>query len=598
MWDDGTYSKKINLNSGRAQGDGPSPLQYNFGEQILLLKIELDPGIRPAVSLAVEAGRILAPLPWFEKESNKSTGKVEALADDTTVIIRCCQESLLNLRNSLENFGKISGLECNFEKTCIIPIGGLQEIPFNIANTHFKVSDSVKLLGLDLDKNLNCLNTVHTKTLEKITNITRYWSRFYLSLPGRINIVKTLCLSQLSYLGCIISPSDSDIKKIEKCINNFVTGKMNISKDKLYKKPSEGGLGLINISHFLCAQQSLWIKKVLYAACDNWREDLFNITYGNPIILHPSLVDKDLHPILYNIACSFVAFKDSFFKQNDNYKKSPLLYNNIFTRNRNDRQVLNLMYFNQNPPLNPVNLAKLQFKDICTNQPYMLETINMETSMSFNLNSYLKIVGACTGYLQTLKGNRITDGTSVKVGDFFKTFKKGSGPVRRVLDIKFKTDIKQSKTVSSFGRISGLDLNNKNPKLQYSLWNLTGLKNDFREFIFKFYNNILGLNTRVSHFVLNITRTCTICSLKGINDNDETFSHFFLTCESVSGIRNSLYEEFFSSLGNDDLVKTEFWLSFPPPVITDRMLASIAALLIQFLLWKKKLKKKFLHLAT
>jgi len=43
MFDDGTLSQNFDLKSGRPQGDGPSPLQYNIGQQILLFKIELDP---------------------------------------------------------------------------------------------------------------------------------------------------------------------------------------------------------------------------------------------------------------------------------------------------------------------------------------------------------------------------------------------------------------------------------------------------------------------------------------------------------------------------------------------------------------------------
>jgi len=45
LFEDGTYSREIELGRCRSQGDGPSPIQYNMGESILLMKIELDPGI-------------------------------------------------------------------------------------------------------------------------------------------------------------------------------------------------------------------------------------------------------------------------------------------------------------------------------------------------------------------------------------------------------------------------------------------------------------------------------------------------------------------------------------------------------------------------
>jgi hypothetical protein len=45
LFEDGSYSREITLGRSRPQGDGPSPIQYNMGEGILLLKIELDPEV-------------------------------------------------------------------------------------------------------------------------------------------------------------------------------------------------------------------------------------------------------------------------------------------------------------------------------------------------------------------------------------------------------------------------------------------------------------------------------------------------------------------------------------------------------------------------
>jgi hypothetical protein len=46
LLDDGRQSKTFDLGKGTAQGDCPSPLIYNFCAQILIFRIELDPGIR------------------------------------------------------------------------------------------------------------------------------------------------------------------------------------------------------------------------------------------------------------------------------------------------------------------------------------------------------------------------------------------------------------------------------------------------------------------------------------------------------------------------------------------------------------------------
>jgi hypothetical protein len=45
-FEDGTYSADFELKCGRAQGNTSSPTEYNMGQQILLLKIELCPEIK------------------------------------------------------------------------------------------------------------------------------------------------------------------------------------------------------------------------------------------------------------------------------------------------------------------------------------------------------------------------------------------------------------------------------------------------------------------------------------------------------------------------------------------------------------------------
>jgi hypothetical protein len=47
-FEDGSYSKEIDLECGRAQGNGntSSPVEYNMAQQIVLFKIELSPEIK------------------------------------------------------------------------------------------------------------------------------------------------------------------------------------------------------------------------------------------------------------------------------------------------------------------------------------------------------------------------------------------------------------------------------------------------------------------------------------------------------------------------------------------------------------------------
>jgi hypothetical protein len=119
------------------------------------------------------------------------------------------------LKNSLDNFAEISGLKCNFNKTAILPtsdqtcnltVRAVEGLGFRVANT-------VKLLGFNVTNTGIDISAYFDEMIGKISNIINYWNRFRLSLPGRINVFKTLLLSQLSYGGCFLMPPRINYRK-------------------------------------------------------------------------------------------------------------------------------------------------------------------------------------------------------------------------------------------------------------------------------------------------------------------------------------------------------------------------------------------------
>jgi hypothetical protein len=59
---------------------------------------------------------VTAPDP-FRFESNRETATNESLADDNTVLTLLQPDSLGTIKKMLEDFGEISGLCCNYDKT-------------------------------------------------------------------------------------------------------------------------------------------------------------------------------------------------------------------------------------------------------------------------------------------------------------------------------------------------------------------------------------------------------------------------------------------------------------------------------------------------
>jgi hypothetical protein len=156
--DDAQYSRNFKLGRGRAQGDNISPNTFNFGAQILLFKIELDPmitGVWGHVPRPVNLTNVSNS--FFMYESGRETSKYESMADDNTTIVKFETGNLANLKGTLEDFSKVSGLTCNFSKTSVMPVG---PPPLMAVDTvGFPLTDKIKLLGLEICNDLKTLIT-------------------------------------------------------------------------------------------------------------------------------------------------------------------------------------------------------------------------------------------------------------------------------------------------------------------------------------------------------------------------------------------------------------------------------------------------------
>ena len=66
----------------------------------------------------------------------------------------------------------------------------------------------------------------------------------------------------------------------------------------------------------------------------------------------------------------------------------------------------------------------------------------------------------------------------------------------------------------------------------HKIWSFNFFHNRTREFLFKFVNNGLGLNSRLVHFVEEIDPSCTLCSVSNIGPACvESFVHLFFIAQ-------------------------------------------------------------------
>ena len=218
------------------------------------------------------------PHSFFMHESNRETSKNESLADDNTTLTMLELQSLQAAKEILDDFGKVSGLKCNFDKSVIMPILAPSEAEVNmILNLGFTVADEITLLGLKINRNLSNIREITQVIKEKIVRLTSFWERFRLTLPGRLTILKTCLISQINYIGCFLPLDEVIIAETQVILDGFVKKNLKVSNGRLYLTPEQGGLGCINLKTFLQAQQCTWLKRAMSANIDNWRYDVKNL---------------------------------------------------------------------------------------------------------------------------------------------------------------------------------------------------------------------------------------------------------------------------------------------------------------------------------
>jgi hypothetical protein len=462
------------------------------------------------------------------------------------------------------------------------------------------VGDKIHVLGLDITKNYKDLTKNFEPVIDKIRRIVDFWSKFRLSLMGRINVAKCLMLSQLSYLGSILDPEPEQLSIMQEIIDSFIVANMKFSKNYVNVSVRKGGLGMIDLTEYLIGLKCSWIKRCNNNIIDIWRNELNDLSKGNILqVLKRNLVEIK-NRLLYRIACSFEEFKCRFFTQNNNWELSNIIGNPLLINNKREKSQVNLdfLYTNQNSEI----LQTLQLGQLAPVEDELLPqaTINQTIGKNLTDNEYETLKICLKDSLALAAKKRIsTNAPSLNLNQFMNRFKKGSKPFRKILgqnrESKFKC--KKKTTVVTFFRLINENIMEESEleKLN-SLWNNNCLNNKWREFILKFRNNLLGLNTRVSHFNINVDRGCTFCRKENkVPVPDETFIHLFYQCPSTSVVINKVLEKHFFDMRMINETEKKLFLFCginPRTGKIDNFFLELVASVIMYSIWDCKLSKQ------
>jgi hypothetical protein len=466
------------------------------------------------------------------------------------------------------------------------------DIPDEIAALGFSFTNKLKLLGFNLQNYGDITASNYEQVNSKVDNLIRFWERFYLSLPGRITIYKTLLIPQINYIATILTPPEQTIRTLQTKMEKFVLGSLTMAKDRIYRPVGVGGLGLFNLKDFVAALQCSWFKRCSLSINDNWRYRLALYGNGNPLLVVNDRKTKEENGlVLNNIIESFSYFKSKFAQADNNFMVSPFYCNDAFGYGRGLINKLDEVFFDcygNNTLRN--SLLSLTWKDLVTNGVFLTrEEIFTRFNITLLQDKYntLKQV-----YDIALRKYYKVGADESNLSDFFKSFKKGSKKFRRIMcgtvseqSVKSGTQVRTflrsiDEECPSFARIKSL----------LSNWNVSFLNSSIREFVFKYYNNILGLNSRVAHFNLEVNSGCTFCNITNNRPvPKETIQHLFFYCPTIYGIICTFFDRYIANSVND---KCNYFLSNLSSNEQVNNVVTIVWDIFRYVVWQFKLQKR------
>ena len=261
---DGWQTGWFNLECGIRQGCPLSALLFVLSVEICSCNLRQEEDIKGIV------------FPGEEKYTNI---KLSQYADDLTLILGD-DISIQNALSTVNEFSKVSGLLLNVKKSNAMWLGKWKERPDQLFD--LKWNNIVKILGVYFNNSVSAGDILENwePKINNIKVLINTWSKRNLSLSGRVIIIKSLLLSQITHLLMSLRAPSDVILQVNNLLYKFLWNKST------YKKGSErvkrgtviqaydcGGLNMVDVEHVQRALVASWYKRI---------QDVLNITSEKP----------------------------------------------------------------------------------------------------------------------------------------------------------------------------------------------------------------------------------------------------------------------------------------------------------------------------
>lgn len=252
----GWLSQPIKIQRGIRQGCPLSALLFLLSVEVLALKIKED----KEEGLEINVG-----------SDKKEYLHITQLADDTTLILKN-EEAVLNSLEKVRNFGKISGLKINLDKTEGLWLGGGKNRGDNLAGINWD-KNVIKALGVffGYSKRETEIKNWHSK-LDKIKLILARWTVRDLTFQGRVQIIKSLALPQLVYLLSSLHVPNWLINEVNKEFFKFIwkNKRDKIGRKVMINNIDGGGIKMVDLKSFHTSLKAVWACRLWQKQSETW----------------------------------------------------------------------------------------------------------------------------------------------------------------------------------------------------------------------------------------------------------------------------------------------------------------------------------------
>ena len=190
-------------------------------------------------------------------------------ADEFWLTLIATRVNIENAMAEFQAFYRFSGLQTNFNKTVVLPIGALANrgVKINVDYPLHWIDQPIKILGIFVHTDPEMYAELnYSPLLKKIREIITMWHYRSLTILGKIQVINSLVASQFTYrFSTLPSPPANFFNDYKALITEFIWDRKRpkVAYEKLIQDYPQGGVKLVDLKCKDMALKAGWVYRAM-----------------------------------------------------------------------------------------------------------------------------------------------------------------------------------------------------------------------------------------------------------------------------------------------------------------------------------------------